>query len=139
MTVVYAVEPELSADAFIDILQRSTLAERRPVDDRARIEKMLEHADLIVTARDATGLLIGVARAVSDFSYCCYLSDLAVDQAWQGRGIGKILMKRVREEAGQETTFILLSAPGAMSYYPQAGLDSFDNCFGLKRPWPDDE
>lgn len=137
MTIAYAVEPDLGADEFIDVLRRSTLAERRPVDDHPRIEKMLANADLIVTARDGNGVLVGVARAVTDFSYCCYLSDLAVDPAVQGQGIGKALMKRVRAEAGQEATFILLSAPGAMTYYPQTGLDQFDNCFGLRRPWPE--
>lgn len=139
MTIVLSIEPTLDPDEFIDVLRRSTLAERRPVDDLARIEKMLAGADLIVTARDAARRLVGVARAVTDFSFCCYLSDLAVDQACQGQGIGKALMKRVREEVGQETTFVLLSAPGAMSYYPHAGLDKFDCCFGLRRPWPEDE
>lgn len=139
MTITYAVEPALGVDAFIDVLRRSTLAERRPVDDLPRIAKMLANADLIVTARDGGGVLLGVARAVTDFSYCCYLSDLAVDETCQGQGIGKQLMRRVREEVGQETTFLLLSAPGAMTYYPQAGLDQFDNCFGLKRPWPEDQ
>lgn len=138
MSVVLNIEPELDAAEFIDVLVRSTLAERRPVNDRVRIEKMLANADVIVTARDAAGLLVGVARAVTDFSYCCYLSDLAVDKNHQGRGIGKALMKRVRNEAGQETTFILLSAPGAKTYYPQAGLDQFDCCFGLRKAWPED-
>ncbi|MFC1673975.1 GNAT family N-acetyltransferase [Pseudomonadota bacterium] len=142
MTITYAVEPDLSADAFIDVLHRSTLAERRPVDDRARIEKMLANADLIVTARlkqgDGDGLLVGVSRAVTDFSFCCYVSDLAVDQAVQGAGIGRALMKRTWAEAGEQGSFLLLSAPSAMTYYPQAGLDTFGNCFGLKRPWPQD-
>ena len=50
---------------------------------------MLAHAGVIVTARTAGGLLVGVSRAVTDFSYCTYLSDLAVDVAYQGRGIGR--------------------------------------------------
>lgn len=138
MTIAYAVEPDLSAAEFIDVLARSTLAERRPVDDAARITKMLKGADLIITARGGTGFLVGVARAVTDFSFCCYLSDLAVDQSVQGEGIGQALMKRTWREAGEQGTFVLLSAPGAMTYYPQAGLDTFDNSFGLKRPWPED-
>src|SRR3989339_1551265 len=109
MTITYAVEPGLSVEEFIDVLRRSTLAERRPVDDHPRIAKMLEHAGLIVTARDGLGSLVGVARAITDFSYCCYLSDLAVDQALQGQGIGLALMKRVRAEAGEQATFLLLS------------------------------
>ena len=66
--IVYANEPELTAAAFIDVLRRSTLAERRPVNDPATIEGMLRHADVIITARDATGKLVGVSRAITDFS-----------------------------------------------------------------------
>jgi len=138
MTIVYATEPDLSIEDFLAVLVSSTLAERRPVDDRARIQKMLDGADLIITARDAAGKIVGVARSVTDFSYCCYLSDLAVDHACQGQGIGTALMKRTREAVGQDTTFLLLSAPQAMRFYPRAGLDTFDNCFGLKRPWNED-
>lgn len=138
MSIAYAVEPQLSAAEFIDVLERSTLAERRPVGDVARIEKMLANADLMLTARDAEGDLVGVARAVTDFSYCCYLSDLAVDRASQGRGIGTELMKRTRAAAGDETNFILVSAPAAVSFYPQAGLQKFDTCFGVRGPWPEE-
>ena len=71
----YQVEPTLSADEFIGVLEASTLAARRPVADRPCIDGMLAHADLIVTAR-AAACLVGVARSVTDFHYCCYLSDL---------------------------------------------------------------
>jgi len=138
MTITYAFEADLAVDDFLVILHSSTLAERRPIDDPARLQKMLDGADLILTARNEDGKIVGVARAVTDFSYCCYLSDLAVDQDLQGQGIGRELMKRVRAHVGQEVTFVLMSAPAAMSYYPQVGLDKFENCFGLKRPWPKD-
>ncbi len=138
MTIAYAVEPDLSVAEFIDVLARSTLAERRPVDDADRIAKMLAGADLVTTTRGGAGFLLLGARAVTEFSFCCYLSDLAVDQSVQGQGIGRALMKRTWIEAGEQGTFVLLSAPGAMTYYPQAGLDTFDNGFGLKRPWPED-
>ena len=84
MNVVYAIEtyPELSVEAFIDVLRRSTLGERRPIDDPETIRGMLEHADIIVTAR-VEGRLVGISRAITDFSYCTYLSDLAVDEAYQ--------------------------------------------------------
>src|SRR4051794_20645747 len=75
MDVTYRLEPELGAEEFIDLLVRSTLAERRPVDDPQTIRGMLRHADLILTAR-SDGRLVGVSRAITDFSYCTYLSDL---------------------------------------------------------------
>lgn len=133
MDIRYAVESSLSADEFVGVLQRSTLAERRPVGDRARIEGMLRHANVIVTARDASGLLVGVSRALSDFNFCCYLSDLAVDVAVQGQGIGRELIRRTHEAAGPHATLILLAAPKARSYYPHIGMTQHDSCW-IVRP-----
>lgn len=124
----YQLEPELTADEFIDVLQRSTLAERRPVDDRATIENMLAKADVLVTARVA-GRLVGVSRAITDFSYCTYLSDLAVDEQVQRQGIGRELIRRTHEAAGLNTTLILLAAPKAQSYYPHIGMTRHDSCW----------
>ena len=126
--VQYAVEPDLTADDFIDVLERSGRAERRPVGDRPRVEAMLRNAGLIVTARDQ-GRLVGVARSITDFVYCCYLSDLAVDRALQGRGIGKELMRRTRDAMGEGTMCLLLSAPKAISFYEQAGLKRHEQAF----------
>ena len=128
----YQLEPQLSADEFIEVLVRSTLAERRPVNDHATIQGMLAHADVIVTARDGQ-LLVGVSRAISDFSYCTYLSDLAVDQAYQGRGIGRELIRRTQAAAGLNTSLILLAAPKAQTYYPHIGMTQHDSCWLIPR------
>lgn len=129
VNVIYSLEPELEVDEFIDVLRRSTLAERRPVEDRARLSGMLRHADVIVTARSSDGLLIGVSRAITDFSYCTYLSDLAVDETHQRQGIGRALLKRTHEEAGLHTSLILLSAPQAETYYPHVGMQKHGSCW----------
>jgi predicted N-acetyltransferase YhbS len=133
VSLTYSNEPDLPVDAFIDVLRRSTLAERRPVADRARIARMLAHADIILSARDAHGLLVGVSRALTDYAYCCYLSDLAVDRDWQGAGIGRELIRRTHEIAGKQATLLLLSAPGAMSYYPHVGMSKSENAFVIPR------
>jgi ribosomal protein S18 acetylase RimI-like enzyme len=126
--VTYQTEPSLTSDEFIDLLVRSTLAERRPVEDCDRIEAMLRNADLILTAR-IEGRLVGVARAITDFVYCCYLSDLAVDETCQHQGIGKELMRRVAEAAGPQTKLILLAAPKAVDYYPKIGMIRHESCW----------
>ena len=124
----FVLEPALAADQFIDVLERSALAERRPVGDRPTIEKMLANADILITARDG-GKLVGVARAISDFAYCTYLSDLAVDQAYQRQGLGRELIRRTHEAAGVHTTLILLAAPQAQTYYPHIGMTQHDSCW----------
>lgn len=133
--LTYQLEPDLSSEEFTDVLVRSTLAERRPVDKPGVIAGMLKHADLIVTAR-IDGLLVGVSRAISDFSYCTYLSDLAVDRAHQRRGIGRELIRRTHEAAGGHTHLILLAAPRARTYYPHIGMQPHDSCWVIagRRP-----
>jgi predicted N-acetyltransferase YhbS len=131
MAVRYALEPELAPVEFIDVLVRSTLAERRPIHDLPRIRAMLDNADLIVTAR-ADGRLVGVSRAVSDFAYCVYLSDLAVDEAFQRQGIGRELIRRTHEAAGLATHLILVAAPKAVGYYPHIGMERHESCWVIR-------
>lgn len=133
MDVTYRLEPDLTAAEFVDLLGRSTLAERRPVAEPARIEGMLRHADLIVAAR-LDGLLVGISRALTDYHFCTYLSDLAVDEAHQRRGIGRELVRRTHEAAGLQTSLILLAAPRAREYYPKLGMVRHDSCWWYPRP-----
>jgi ribosomal protein S18 acetylase RimI-like enzyme len=134
MDIVYAIEsyPALSVDEFLGVLRRSTLAERRPVDEPETIRGMLENADILVTAR-SVGLLVGISRAITDYHFCTYLSDLAVDEAYQRRGIGKELIRRTHEAAGRKTHLILLSAPKARGYYPHIGMAAHDSCWMIPR------
>lgn len=107
-------------DQVIELYVTSTLGERRPVEDRARMETMLANANLVITAWDGE-LLVGIARSVTDFTYCTYLSDLAVRTSHQRKGIGKELIRLTREAAPQ-AGLILLSAPKAVEYYPHIGM-----------------
>ena len=124
--------PDFTPDEFIDLLVRSTLAERRPVDEPETIRGMLEHAGVIITAR-LEGRLVGVSRAVTDFCYCTYLSDLAVDRQYQRQGIGRELIQQTHVAAGLNTTLILLAAPLARTYYPHIGMQSHDSCWIIPR------
>jgi len=132
MPISYAVEPNLTAQEFREVLIASTLAERRPANDLPRLEKMLRNADLIITARDGARL-VGVSRAVTDFAYCCYLSDLAVDAAYQKHGIGKRLIEETRAQAGECATLLLVAAPAAEGYYPRIGMQPVKSCWAIPK------
>src|SRR5947207_3164779 len=97
------------------------MGERRPVNEPERLETMLRNADVIVTARDG-GRLVGVSRAITDFAYCCYLSDLAVETAYQNRGIGKRLVEETQRAAGERALLMLIAAPAAEGYSPKIGM-----------------
>src|SRR5437764_1264312 len=121
--ISFGPEPDLDAESFAEILGASGLGERRPVDNLALLGTMLRNASIVVTAR-AGGKLVGVARGLSDRAFCFYLSDLAVHRDWQGRGIGRELIRRSHELAG-DTLLVLLAAPEAQTYYPHIGLSPF--------------
>jgi ribosomal protein S18 acetylase RimI-like enzyme len=132
MPILYAREPHLRAEEFRDILIASTLAERRPADDLERLGRMLRNANIVMTARDGSRL-VGISRAVTDFAYCCYLSDLAVAVAYQHRGIGKRLIDETRVRAGEGATLILVAAPAAETYYPKIGMKQLTSCWAIPR------
>jgi GNAT superfamily N-acetyltransferase len=104
---------------------------KRPMD-KNRITRMYSHSNLIVTAWDKTKL-VGISRALTDFCYCCYLSDLAVRKKYQHHGIGRELIRLTKDKIGDETMLLLLSAPAAMEYYPKVGLAKVENGFILER------
>jgi GNAT superfamily N-acetyltransferase len=135
-SIAYGLESRLATAEFIDVLRRATLAARRPVDDPDRIARMIAAADIMVTARAASGLLIGVSRALTDWSFCCYLSDLAVDQSFQGRGIGRELIRRTQDASGPQAKLLLLAAPKAQSYYPHIGMQRHEHAYLLPSAKP---
>jgi predicted N-acetyltransferase YhbS len=132
LNIKYKLNPKLTTDEFIDILNRSTLGERRPIDDKECIDGMIENADIIVVAID-NNKIVGVARAVTDYNYCCYLSDLAVDEKYQKHGIGKKLIDMTQEQLNKKCKIILLSAPDATEYYPKIGFTQHTSAWTLAR------
>lgn len=130
--ILYVREASIGVDEFIEVLRQSGLGERRPLADAGRMARMIANANLIVTARKA-GTLVGVSRALTDFAYCCYLSDLAVDRQHQGHGIGKRLIAETRRHAGPEAMCLLLSAPDSIGFYKTIGMPQPDNAFLYKR------
>jgi len=137
MNVIYSQEPDLTVEEFADVLERSTLAARRPMTNRPLLDQMLRNSQLCLTAR-LDGKLVGISRAITDFSYCTYLADLAVDREFQRLGIGRELIDRTHEAAGRHTLLLLLSAPEAADYYPHIGFEPHHSCWTLPRQLPNE-
>ena len=131
MGIEFKVNHLVTTDQFLELLNTSTLGERRPVDDLECIEGMLKNSNLIVTAWDGDRL-VGIARCMTDFHYACYLSDLAVSRSYQKQGIGKQLQVDVRAQLGPRCKLILIAAPAANSYYEHIGFSHNDRCWVLE-------
>jgi N-acetylglutamate synthase-like GNAT family acetyltransferase len=130
MVITYKVNARIEPHQLSEVFKASGI--RRPVDDLNRLKRMLDNANLLLTAWDGEKL-VGVARALTDYSYCCYLSDLAVDKNYQHQGIGHDLINRIQNIIGDECVLILISPPDAMDYYPKLGFEKADNVFNIPR------
>ena len=127
MAIEYRINPNLSLTDFINILDKSTLGERRPLHDLEAMQLMLDHANAYIGAYDGEKL-VGLARAMTDFSYTTYLADLAVDESYQHQGIGKALIDHLKTHT-PNAKIILVAAPKAMDYYPKIGMVERRGCY----------
>jgi predicted N-acetyltransferase YhbS len=133
MTAIhYSVDRTIDVPQFRDLLIRSTLGERRPIDDVQCLEGMLQHADILATAWTGD-VLVGVSRSLTDWTYSCYLADLAVDVACQREGIGRRLIDLTQRQLGPHCKIILLAAPAASDYYPRIGFEHNPRAWLLER------
>lgn len=130
MEIEYKINQTITADQFIGLLSKTSLGARRPIDEIETIEAMLVNANLLVTAWQEDRL-IGAARSVTDFAFCCYLSDIAVDESIQASGIGKTLIRMTKEALKPTCSLILLSAPQAVGYYPKIGFTQHNSAWVL--------
>ncbi len=130
MVITYKTNAKLEAHELSDLFKASGI--KRPVEDLNRVKNMIDNSNLLVTAWDGEKL-VGIARALSDFSYCCYLSDLAVDKEYQNQGIGHELVNEIQKLIGDESNLVLLSAPEAMEYYPKIGFEKAGNAYIIYR------
>ena len=128
--ITYKLNHPLEVEDVIRVFESSGI--NRPTKDSERVRRMLKHSNLVISAWDG-GRLVGICRALTDFSYCCFLSDLAVDKAYQHQGIGKELISRLRKEIGDEVSLIIQAAAASMSYYPRLGFTKVENGFMLAR------
>ncbi len=125
-------ELNITPAQFTQLLKNSTLGERRPIADPECLVGMINNSNLIISAwHEET--LIGISRCVTDFHYCCYLSDLAVDEEYQNQGIGKELQIQTQNQLGPKCKLILIAAPAANQYYQQVGFTNNERCWVLNR------
>lgn len=131
-SIEYKINEPVAVDQFIELLKNSTLAERRPADDRDCMAGMISNSNLVISAW-SEGTLVGIARSVTDFHYACYLSDLAVSENFQKSGIGKQLQILTQQQLGPRCKLILIAAPAANDYYGHLGFTHNPRCWVLDR------
>jgi GNAT superfamily N-acetyltransferase len=132
--IVYAREQDLPVADYVEVISHSTLT--RPIRDPERVATMLAGSSLIVSAR-LDGRCVGLARCLSDGAWVAYCADLAVDDRYQGLGIGRKLLETVKDLIGDGVGLALISVPDAIPFYekmgPAMGFERNADAFWLGR------
>ncbi len=129
--ITYKVGNIIDYQQFIELLKASTLGERRPIEDVARMKKIVANTNLMVTAWEGEQL-VGAARSITDFAYRAYLSDLAVRLSHQKQGIGTELIRQTKLAIDEQAVVVLLSAPKAAGFYPKIGMEHHPRAYLLR-------
>ena len=119
------LEERISVEEYIDFLKRTDLGSQYPKERFAdRIAKLVKTVSISLVARNENGTIVGVLFALTDFAYWLYITDLGVDRAYTGRGIGKQLMKTAHEIAGGEKDIAvyLIANENAVGFYEKLGM-----------------
>ncbi len=119
------LEERISVEEYIDFLKRTDLGSQYPKERfEDRIAKLVKNVSISLVARNEIGDVIGVLFGLTDFSYWLYITDLGVDRAYTGHGIGRKLMKTAHEIAGGEKDIAvyLIANENAIGFYEKLGM-----------------
>ena len=122
---VKILEERISAEEYIDFLKRTYLGSQYPKERfENRIAKLVNTVSISIIARNESGTVVGVFFGLTDFAYWLYVTDLGVDRAYTGQGIGRALMKTAHEIAGGEKDIAvyLIANENAVGFYEKLGM-----------------
>ncbi len=85
---------------------------------------MLANVDICITARDSSGLLVGICFGLTDWAYFLFLTDLGVRNGFERQGIGRQLVERSVEKAGgsPDITVTTIANGNALEFYKALGM-----------------
>ena len=122
-------EEKISAGEYIEFLKTTNLGSQYPKERFAeRIEKLVKNVPISLAARNDKGILVGVLFGITDFAYWLFVTDLGVAREYEGRGIGRTLMKKAHELAGGEKNIAVYLAANekAIPFYEKLGMKRSD-------------
>lgn len=91
-----------------------------------RLKKAIDNSETVFTAWD-DGKLVGLINAIDDSELTVYVHYLCVDPEYQGQGIGKKLLQRIKEKY-KDYLYIILIAENEplLKYYSENGFEYAD-------------
>ncbi|MCC0176002.1 GNAT family N-acetyltransferase [Waterburya agarophytonicola K14] len=121
--IVFSTDRELDLYELEELCDRVGWA-RRPLK---KVKKAINHSFLVVSmweVKNKKRRLIGFARATSDHAFNATIWDVVVDPTFQGRGLGKAMMKYAITQLRSEdiSNITLFADPQVIDFYQRLGF-----------------
>ncbi|WP_038021843.1 GNAT family N-acetyltransferase, partial [Tetragenococcus muriaticus] len=129
MNIEIKVNEPLSVEQVATLYRETGFA--KPIEDRIRIQKMIDQTPLVFSAWNGKNLL-GFARCLTDFEYFCYLSDILILPLYQKQGVGKLLVHEIKEYLGSRITISLRAEDNALGFYKKMNFEQTDKMYRIK-------
>lgn len=75
--------------------------------------------------------LVGVGRALADGVDCSYICDVAIHPEYQGKGLGKSLVRKLIKLSCDHNKIILYSYPGKEEFYVKLGFAKMNTAMAM--------
>ena len=117
------IENSLSIDEFLEIVE--SVGWR--LYSKEQVDKALKNSMYIIKVL-VNDKLAGMGRVVGDYSIVCMLSDICVKPEYQGKGIGKIIVNKLRDIItenvcdGEKMQIELTPTAGNEAFYQKCGF-----------------
>jgi ribosomal protein S18 acetylase RimI-like enzyme len=120
---VFEVIESAPTDTIVELYQAGRWWREDPAW-RAAIPQMIRGSFCFLVAREPGGRIVGMGRVISDGVSDAYIQDVAVLEAFRGRGIGGELVRRLTEQCREaRINWIgLLAEPGTQAFYEPLGF-----------------
>ena len=121
--IIFSTERDINLYELEELCDRVGWA-RRPL---RKVKKAINHSFLVVSMWEVQGKkrrLIGFARATSDHAFNATIWDVVVDPNFQGRGLGKAMMKYTISQLRSEdiSNITLFADPQVVKFYQRLGF-----------------
>ena len=121
--IIFSTERDIDFYELEELCDRVGWA-RRPI---RKVKKAIDHSFLVVSMWEVVGKkrrLIGFARATSDHAFNATIWDVVVDPKFQGRGLGKAMMKYSISQlrSADISNITLFADPQVVKFYQRLGF-----------------
>ena len=109
-----------------ELYRKAPLGEKSPED----LETVFSNSRFKCFVYAGEGL-IGVGRALADGLDCSYIADVAVHPEFQGRGLGKAIIRKLVAFSKGHKKIILYANPGTEGFYQTLGFHRMNTAMAI--------